>query len=113
MDIFLPEGFEPARARPSKSRPARAPRLSVEVGGAMYPVTRRWATGFAVATADVPPLEGVVNLYDGREHLHQCLITAHEQRDGEQIFTVRRARDFDYASAGEGDASGYKASENP
>lgn len=103
MDIFLPQGFEPGRTRTPMSRPARAQKLCVEAGGVYYPVLRRWATGFAAASGEVPALKGIVNLYDGATHLHQCLITGYELADGEQIFTVKRAAGVAYSMAARGD----------
>lgn len=99
MDIFLPKGFEPSKARAPKSRPVRVCRLGVEVDGIRYPVLRRWDAGFAVAAGDVPVLGGVVDLFDGSEHLHQCLISGHETVNDERIFRVKRAVGVDYAAA--------------
>lgn len=99
MDIFLPEGFEPRRSRAPKSSPARARKLSVEVGGVHYPVSRRWATGFVTTAADVPILKGLVDLYDGSQFLHQCLITGREGIDGQQVYTFKRAAGIEYTLA--------------
>lgn len=97
MDIFLPKGFKAGRSRASMSSPARAQRLCVEAGGVYYPVLRRWTTGFAVAGGDVPVLDGVVNLYDGATHLHECLILGKEGAGEEVIFKVKQVVGFDYA----------------
>lgn len=105
MDIFLPKGFEPGTARRSVSAPQRAAHLCVEASGVYYPVLRQWASGFAVVASDVPALRGVVNLYDGADHLHQCLITGMEVAQGEAIFTVKRSTGYDYSAAAEIDAS--------
>ena len=96
MDVFLPEGFEPGLRRPHMGRPARTRNLCVSAAGVIYPVLRRWASGFSVSAEDVPTLSGVVDLYDGAEHLHQCLITQCEQRDGEIFFTIKRSSGVDY-----------------
>jgi len=101
MDIFLPKGFEAGRARRVSNGPQRVVNLCVEAGGVYYPVLRKWATGFAAVAAEVPALSGVVNLYDGAEHLHQCLITGVETVDGETIFTVKRSTGFDYSAVAE------------
>lgn len=98
MDIFLPEGFEPGRAREPMKGPKRAANLCVEAAGVYYPVLRNWNAGFSVAAADVPKLSGIVNLYDGADHLHQCLITTSEVANDEMIFAVKRSSTFDYAS---------------
>lgn len=106
MDSFLPKGFQAGLTRPQMSRPKRATRLCVEAGGVYYPVLRRWATGFAVQAGDVPALSGVVALYDGAEHLHQCLITAKDEVDGEIVFTVKRGSGVDYAISADFEVDG-------
>lgn len=103
MDMFLPEGFEPGLSRGRMGRPSRGAQLCVLAAGVHYPLLRRWATGFAVSASDVPALEGVVDLYDGAEHLAQCLITACEKLDGEYIFTIKRTSGLNYALMGEGE----------
>lgn len=101
MDIFLPKGFEPGLTRQRMSRPMHVEHLCVDAGGVFYPVLRRWATGFAVRAGDVPALSGIVDLFDGAEHLGQCLITGKDEADGEVVFRVKRACSFDYAAAAE------------
>ena len=101
MDVFLPKGFEPGSGKVRMSRPVRASELCVKAGSMIYPVLRRWAGGFVVSAMDVPVLEGVVDLYDGAEHLHQCLITCCEQDQGEMIFSVKQSSVMDYAVVSE------------
>ncbi|KIN73970.1 hypothetical protein [Sulfitobacter guttiformis] len=101
MEVFLPKGFDPDLTRAWKSRPSRASHLCVATGGVYYPVLRRWATGFAVVAGDVPVLSGVVDLYDGAEHLHQCLIMAAIEENGEIIFTIKRGLVLDYTAVPE------------
>lgn len=98
MDIFLPKGFEPGLTRPRMSRPVRASHLCVEASGVYYPVLRRWASGFAVRAGDVPALSGIVEMYDGAEHLGQCLITGKEEASGEIVFTIKQGRTVNYAA---------------
>ncbi len=97
MDVFLPKGFEAGLAKPRMRHPERASNLCVKAAGVYYPVLRSWASGFAVAGVDVPVLEGVVDLYDGADHLHQCLITRCESEKGEHIFTIKRSAAVKYA----------------
>lgn len=98
MDTFLPLGFEAGLTRPLMSRPVRATRLCVEASGVYYPVLRRWATGFAVRAGDVPALSGIVDLYDGADHLHQCLIISKDEANDEIVFTVKRGNVVNYAA---------------
>ena len=109
MDTFLPKGFQAGLTRPQMSRPARATRLCVEAGGVYYPVLRRWATGFSVRAGEVPALSGIVTLYDGAEHLHQCLITARDEDNSEIVFTVKRGSGVDYATAPDVEVDGKVA----
>lgn len=103
MDIFLPKEFKPGRNRTRIGIDTPAQQLCVEVGGVYYPVLCRWTGGFSVSAADVPALQGVVNLYDGATHLGQCLIVGREIVGDEQIFTVRRESGVDYAAFGQGE----------
>ncbi|KEJ90986.1 hypothetical protein [Sulfitobacter donghicola] len=102
MDIFLPEGFEPSQTRTPKSRPARNRKLSVEAGGIHYPILRRWETGFAAAADKVSNLSGVVNMFEGAEHVHQLLITGQEVVDDQVVFSVKQAVEPQYNSRAEG-----------
>lgn len=99
MDIFLPDGFQPDRARRRMSSPTRALRLRVEAGGVQYAVLRKWPTGFAVSAADADAVKGVVDLFDGRKHLRQCLISGRKDAGAEVFFTVKSATGVDYAAA--------------
>lgn len=80
-------GLEVARGESRR----RASRLQLEVDGRIYPVLRMWKTGFAVAAKDAPSLRGLVDLYEGGDHLFQCLIVASEEEAGEMQFEFKRA----------------------
>ena len=69
----------------------RASRLRIEVDGVVYPVLRKWKSGFAVAAEHAPNLRGLVGLYDGANHLFQCLIVASEEEAGEMRYEFKRA----------------------
>jgi hypothetical protein len=69
----------------------RASRLRLEVDGRIYPVLRMWKTGFAIAAEDAPSLRGLVDLFEGSNHLFQCLIVASEEDAGEMKFEFKRA----------------------
>lgn len=103
MDVFLPVGFEPGLSRARISRPIGVSTLCVKAGGVMYPVLRRWGSGFVVSAGDAPAPTGLVDLYDGAEHLYQCQVTrgATEQGNtgqGDRIFTVKRVVEVDYSA---------------
>lgn len=109
MDTFLPKGFEPGLARPQMSRQVRAPQLCVAAGEVYYPVLRRWATGFALQAGAAPELTGVVDIYDGAEHLSQCVITRKDEANGEIVFSVKQGFGVDYAVAPEFEAEQLRA----
>lgn len=80
-------GLEAARRKNLR----RASRLRLEVEGQSYPVLRKWKSGFAVAAENAPHLRGLVDLFDGGDHLFQCLIVASQEEEGEMQFEFKRA----------------------
>jgi hypothetical protein len=80
-------GLDAARVQSMR----RASRLRLNVDGQIYPVLRMWKTGFSVTAEDAPNLRGLVDLYDGANHLFQCLIVASEEEAGEMRFEFKRA----------------------
>ncbi|MFC6639452.1 hypothetical protein GV827_11690 [Sulfitobacter sp. JBTF-M27] len=69
----------------------KASRLRVDVDGQLYPVLRLEKTGFTIAAENAPHLRGLVDLYDGANHLFQCLIVASEEEAGEMRYEFKRA----------------------
>lgn len=69
----------------------KSSRLRLDVDGDVHPVLRMWKTGFAVDATDAPNLRGLVDLYDGANHLFQCLIVAGEEEAGEMQYEFKRA----------------------
>ena len=65
-------------------------RHCVHVGDAVFPLLRLWDSGFAVSTARVPRLRGLVDLYDGPRHLSQCLILATDTDDEVTVYEFKR-----------------------
>lgn len=82
----IQEGLDQARMQGMK----KSSRLRVAVDGQIKPVLRMWKTGFAME-ADAPALRGFVDLYDGSNHLFQCLIVTSEEDAGERRFEFKRA----------------------
>lgn len=79
-------GLDVARRRSLK----RGSRLRVVVDGNVYPILRMTKTGFSVATGDVPPLRGVVDVHDGARMLSRCLIVTSDEADGETRYEFKR-----------------------
>ena len=67
------------------------PLLRVEAGDDSYRVLRLWSDGFTVEADVVPPLRGLVDLYDGANHLYQCLIIAADAEGGEMRYDFKRS----------------------
>ncbi len=93
MTTYLPPdvqaGLDAARRRAVRN----SSRLRVHAGETTYPVLRAWRGGFAVAADGAPHLRGLVDLYDGANHLSRCLIVASEEENGEMRFDLKRATD--------------------
>ncbi len=81
------EGMEAARIAGMK----RSSRLRVRTDDNVYPVLRMWKNGFSVETGKVPGLRGLVDLFDGTNHLYQCLIVASEIEEGEIRYEFKRS----------------------
>ncbi|MEX0351406.1 MAG: hypothetical protein AB3N15_18435 [Paracoccaceae bacterium] len=80
-------GLEAARLAGIK----KASRLRVEVGEEYYPVLGLWRAGFSVEAASTPRLRGLVDVYDGANHLYQCLIVASKEDGGEVHYEFKRS----------------------
>lgn len=67
----------------------RRSRLRIEVAETSYRVLRRWRGGFALDAGQIGHLRGRVGLFEGIQHLSECLIVASELADGELICTIK------------------------
>jgi len=66
-------------------------RLRVEIGDNRYKILKLWKDGFAVEAATTPQLRGLVDIYDGANHLYQCLIVADQDEGGEMRYEFKRS----------------------
>ncbi len=91
MTTYLPkelaEGLQEARRREQR----RTTRFRVEVDGQRYRVLRLWETGFAVDAETVPPLRGLVELFEGPNCIASCLIMAAAEDHGEMQYEYKRS----------------------
>ncbi len=69
----------------------RASRLRVEMGDNTYKILTLWTDGFFVEAETTPRLRGLVDIYDGANHLYQCLIIAAEEEAGEMRYEFKRS----------------------
>ena len=58
-----------------------------------------WKTGFSILAEDAPKLRGLVDLYDGANHLFQCLIVKSEEDAGQMQYEFKRATAVVHAAA--------------
>lgn len=90
MSEFLPkevrEGLEMAR----KASLLKKNRLRVLAGDDTFPILRFWPGGFALDAGTAPHLRGLVDVYDGAEHICQALIVASSEEGGELVFEFKR-----------------------
>lgn len=90
MTTYLPkevaEGLNAARLKDLK----RKSRLRVVVDDEVFPILRFWQTGFSMEPGRAPRLRGLVDLYDGSQHLWQCLIITAAEEDGEIKYEFKR-----------------------
>ena len=88
---FLPQdirdGLDAARKRESR----RQSRLRVQVGEAVFPVLRFWHDGFVLDGNLAPHLRGLVDVYDGANHVFQCLIVASTMENGDLVCDFKRS----------------------
>lgn len=83
----LQAGLDAARLQSQRKKS----RLRLNVDGVTFPVLRMWKTGFAVVADETPHLRGFADMYDGANHLFQCLIVAGEAENGEMRYAFKRA----------------------
>ena len=109
MSTYLPKevqaGLDAARLAGLK----KSSRLRVRVGDEIYRVLRMWKDGFAVEERITPKLRGLVDLYDGTNHLYQCLIIASEAENGEMRYDFKRST----AAADQAPLDFYRAPDAP
>ena len=91
MDIVLPKDVQAGLDAARKASLQKSARLRIEVDGAVHKVLRMWKTGFAIAQEDAPHLRGLVDLFDGANHLFQCLIVASTEEQDEMHYEFKRA----------------------
>ena len=62
----------------------------VEFNKVRYPVLLLKQGGFCLQADMAPEIRGLIDLYDGDEHLQQCLIVASKQESGVVHFEFKR-----------------------
>ncbi len=90
MSTFLSKEVQAGLDLARKQSLRRRSRLRVHIGDDIFPVIRFWEGGFALEAEAAPKLRGLVDLYEGSNHIYQCLIIASCEEDGEMIYEFKR-----------------------
>ena len=69
----------------------KASRLRVQMGDNTFKILSLWKDGFSVEAATTLRLRGLVDIFDGANHLYQCLIVADEENAGEMRYEFKRS----------------------
>lgn len=91
MDIMLSKEVQAGLDAARRAAMRKASRLRVQLPDRTVPVLRLEKSGFVVALEDAPNLRGLIDLYDGANHLFQCLIVAGEPQGDEMHYDFKRA----------------------
>jgi len=76
MTDFLPKALQDELAMAQKAARRRKARRVVHVGDEAYPILEFRDDGFAVDGEVTPRLRGLIDIFDGPQHLYQALIVA-------------------------------------
>ncbi|EEW26261.1 hypothetical protein [Rhodobacter ferrooxidans] len=87
---FLPKEVREGLAAAREQDRRRKERLRVEYDGADYPVLAFRKDHFTLSADQLPHLRGLVDVYDGANHVFQCLIVASTVEDGELVCDFKR-----------------------
>lgn len=91
MSEFLPKEVRAGLELARKSSRKKKSRLRVKAGEETFTILRHWDDGFALDAEETPHLRGLVDVFDGTQHLSHCLIVASSEADGEMIYEFKRA----------------------
>lgn len=90
MSTYLPpevlDGLKKARKKDAK----RKSRTSVEVDGRRYKVLDIWEGGFSLDAETAAHFRGLVDIFEGPNHLYQCLVFASTEENGVINFEYKR-----------------------
>ncbi len=87
MSRELQDGFFAAQKTILKKKS----RLRVVAGPNRFSILRFSDSSFSLDADDAPRLRGLVDIYDGTQHLCQALIVASEQKGDEITFEFKRS----------------------
>lgn len=88
---FLPDEIRQGLVLSQQRARKRKSRLRVHFGDQVFPVLRLWEDGLTLDADHAPNLRGLVDIYDGAEHIFQCLVIASFAENGEVICDFKRS----------------------
>lgn len=88
---FLPQDIKDGLDAAKKLDWKRRSRLRVQLGEAVFPILRMWEDGIALDAERTPHLRGLVDIYEGANHIFQCLIVASTTENDELICDFKRS----------------------
>lgn len=91
MSEYLPKEVRAGLELARKANQKKKCRMRVRAGGHDFTILRYWDDGFSLDMCDAPSLRGLVDVYDGAEHMSQCLIVASAEEAGEMVYEFKRA----------------------
>ena len=90
MSTFLPKDVAAGLRAAQRKALKKKNRLRVQAGDHTIKVVEFWDGGFSVEFEQAPQLRGLVDLYDGSNHLYQALIVAAEHQGDEMHYEFKR-----------------------
>lgn len=91
MSTYMPKEVRDGLRAAQLASLKKASRLRVLVDDQFHPVLRLWKDGFTVEAETAPVMRGLVDIYDGSQHIYQCLIVASEADAGEMCYEFKRS----------------------
>jgi hypothetical protein len=85
MEEFLPKDVRDGLVAAQNAARGRRSRMRVDIGGHQFTILRYWDTGFSLDPAEAPAMRGLVDIYDGAQHLRRCLVVASAEDNGELV----------------------------
>ncbi len=90
MSTFLSPEVQAGLDAARKTALKKSNRLSVQAGDRTFKILRSWHNGFSLDADEAPHLRGLVDMFDGTNHLSRCLIIASGEEGGELEFEYKR-----------------------
>ena len=89
MSTFLPKEVINSLADAKRETKRRETKHRVKFNGKMYPLNRFWDSGFSLDLEYAPNMRGLVDVFEGQNHIKRCLVVASEQSDVEMTYEYK------------------------